>query len=57
MCKREIIERIRGLNVTADNVFLDSFTEEDLLAYLHQLQEVERERRQSKEKELVYESR
>ncbi|UCD29914.1 MAG: hypothetical protein JSV03_05410 [Planctomycetota bacterium] len=51
MTKREIIDRIRDQNPSADSEFLATFEQEDLLAYLHQLQEVERERRQNKEKE------
>ncbi len=46
MDKREMIEQIRRLNPTAQPDFLSKFTEVDLLAYLHQLQEVAREHRQ-----------
>lgn len=45
MSKRDLIDRIRRLNPTARAEFLASFNEDDLLAYLHQLQEVEREHR------------
>jgi len=45
MSKRDLIDRIRRLNPTAQPAFLASFNEDDLLAYLHQLQEVEREQR------------
>ncbi|GMU22737.1 MAG: hypothetical protein AMXMBFR13_28220 [Phycisphaerae bacterium] len=44
MSKREIIERIQRLNPTAQPEFLASFSDEDLLAYLQQLQEVAREK-------------
>jgi hypothetical protein len=54
MSKEKIIERIRGMNNTAENDFLASFDEDQLLAYLHQLQEIERERQQTEENELVY---
>lgn len=46
MNKREIIDHIRELNTTAQPDFLADFAPEDLLAYLHQLQEVERDRTQ-----------
>ena len=49
MTKRELVDRIRRLNPTAQPEFLAHFTEEDLLAYLHQLQEIARERRRSDE--------
>lgn len=45
MNKRDIIDRIRRLNPTARPEFLASFAVDDLLAYLHQLQELERDRR------------
>jgi hypothetical protein len=45
MSKRETIDRIRRLNPTAQPEFLASFEAPDLLAYLHQLQELDRERR------------
>ncbi|MHC4442555.1 MAG: hypothetical protein ACYTF1_22300 [Planctomycetota bacterium] len=54
MNKQEIIDRIRNLNNTANDIFLASFDEDQLLAYLHQLKEVERERQQIEETELVY---
>ena len=44
MNKQDIIEHIRRLNPTAPLEFLAGFEEDDLLAYLHQLQEVECER-------------
>ena len=47
MTKREIIDRIRCLNSGAKTEFLASFEQEDLLAYLHQLQEVERDRQRT----------
>jgi len=45
MSKRETIDRIRRLNPTAMPEFLATFEDGDLLAYLHQLQELDRERR------------
>ncbi len=45
MSKRETIDRIRRLNPTAQPEFLATFEAPDLLAYLHQLQELDRERR------------
>ena len=54
MSKQDIIKRIRGLNITADSEFLASFNEDELLAYLHQLQEVEHKHQQIEETELVY---
>jgi hypothetical protein len=49
MTKRELIERIAKLNPSARPDFLAAFSEDDLLAYLHQLQElaVERQERQT----------
>jgi hypothetical protein len=44
MSKRETIDLIRRFNPTAQPEFLASFEQMDLLAYLHQLQEVERDR-------------
>lgn len=44
MSKRETIDIIRHYNPSAQAVFLASFEHEDLLAYLHQLQELERDR-------------
>ncbi|HOA74919.1 MAG TPA: hypothetical protein PL151_03900 [Phycisphaerae bacterium] len=46
MSKRETIDRIRRLNPTAQPEFLATFDDADLLAYLHQLQELDRERRE-----------
>lgn len=46
MSKRETIDRIRRLNPTAMPEFLATFQQLDLLAYLHQLQELDRERRE-----------
>jgi hypothetical protein len=46
MSKRETIDRIRRLNPTAQPEFLATFEDADLLAYLHQLQELDRERRE-----------
>ncbi len=45
MSKRETINQIRRLNPTAQPEFLASFEQDELLAYLHQLQELERDRR------------
>jgi hypothetical protein len=45
MSKREVIDVIQRMNPTASSDFLAHFTEDDLLAYLHQLQEIARERR------------
>jgi hypothetical protein len=45
MSKRETIERIQKLNPTARPDFLESFHEEDLLAYLRQLAELKRDPR------------
>jgi hypothetical protein len=44
MSKHEVIEQIRRLNPTASEEFLEGFPQEELIAYLHQLQEVRRER-------------
>lgn len=46
MSKREAIDQIRRFNPSAQAEFLATFQLADLLAYLHQLQELERERRQ-----------
>ena len=43
MSKRDMIDRIRRLNPTAQPEFLAEFNDEDLLAYLRQLTELERE--------------
>jgi len=40
MTKREMIDRIQKLNTTAQPEFLAEFSEDDLLAYLHQLNEL-----------------
>lgn len=45
MTKRELIERICRINLSARPEFLATFTERELLAYLHQLQEVAVEQR------------
>lgn len=45
MTKRDIVDQIRRMNPTAEVEFLSRFSEEDLLAYLHQLQELEVNRR------------
>jgi hypothetical protein len=47
MAKEELIASIRRLNPTASNEFLSSFSEEDLIAYLRQLQEISRPARPS----------
>ncbi len=51
MSKRDLIDRIRRYNPTAQPEFLASFDESDLLAYLHQLQEVVRENRRQEQME------
>ena len=48
MSKRDMIDTIHRLNPTATSDFLASFTEDELLAYLHQLQEIARDRRAQK---------
>lgn len=53
MTKREIIDRIHELNRSASPEFLATFGEEDLLAYLHQLQEVLHDRRRREAAEPV----
>lgn len=45
MNKRELIDQINRLNHTAHPDFLATFSEEELVAYLQQLRELERERR------------
>lgn len=40
-----MIDQIRRLNPTAQPEFLARFSEEDLLAYLQQLRELERDRK------------
>ena len=49
MTKRELVDRIRRLNPTAQAEFLAHFSEADLLAYLRQLQELARERGRERE--------
>ncbi len=49
MTKREMVDLIHRLNPTATSEFLARFDEPDLLAYLHQLQELERDRREHPE--------
>ena len=51
MTKRELIERIRRMNPTARPEFLATFSEGELIAYLHQLQEVAYEQRRSRQAE------
>jgi len=53
MTKREMINQIRQINRSADEDFLENFTEDDLLAYLHQLKELERDRRHCEALELA----
>lgn len=53
MTKREMIDQIQRLNASAKPEFLADFEEEDLLAYLHQLKELERDRRRQAELETV----
>ena len=48
-----MIDQIRRLNPTAKPDFLADFQEDDLLAYLHQLSEVEREQREQKRPEMA----
>lgn len=45
MSKRDLIDQIRRMNPTAQPTFLATFRDEDLLAYLQQLQELELDRR------------
>jgi len=47
MKKRDLVERIQHLNSTATSEFLAAFTEDDLVSYLKQLQEIRRDRRRS----------
>ena len=42
MSKKDLVESIRKLNPSAPEEFLARFSETDLIAYLHQLQEVNR---------------
>lgn len=44
MSKREIIDHIQKINRTAPGEFLARFSDDELLAYLHQLQEVVHEK-------------
>ena len=44
MSKREAIDQILRVNRSARAEFLASFDRDELLAYLHQLQELERDR-------------
>ncbi len=53
MTKRDLIDQIRRQNPTAEPDFLASFSQDDLLAYLQQLREVESERRRQADLELV----
>ena len=53
MRKTEMIDQIRRLNPSAQTEFLASFSEDDLLAYLHQLKEVERARRRNETAEFA----
>ncbi|HOB74288.1 MAG TPA: hypothetical protein PKG54_07160 [Phycisphaerae bacterium] len=53
MSKPEIIDRIRKLNPSAQTEFLASFSDEDLLAYLRQLQELQRDHVRRQDRELV----
>jgi len=48
-----MIDRIRRINPTAQPEFLASFDEDDLLAYLRQLTELEREQSRHAEYELA----
>ena len=43
MMKRELIEQIRKLNVSAKPEFLAQFSEPDLRAYLRQLRDLQRD--------------
>ncbi|GMV96091.1 MAG: hypothetical protein AMXMBFR83_04600 [Phycisphaerae bacterium] len=43
MSKREIIDQIQRINTTAPAEFLAGFSDDDLLDYLRQLQEVVRD--------------
>ncbi|HSW45806.1 MAG TPA: hypothetical protein VLM89_09565 [Phycisphaerae bacterium] len=51
MSKRDMIDRIRRFNPTAQPEFLADFDEPDLLAYLGQLTELEREQARHAERE------
>lgn len=51
MTKRDIIDSIRRHNPTAGPDFLARFNEEDLLAYLHHLRDVESENRRRHSRE------
>ena len=56
--KHEIIDHIRRINTSALPEFLAAFSDEDLLEYLHELQELQREQlhRHSSESILVGQS-
>jgi hypothetical protein len=45
MSKREIIDQIMRLNRSATAIFLARFSEDQLLAYLHQLKDLQYEHR------------
>ena len=51
MTKRDIIDSIRRHNPTAGPDFLDRFAEDELLAYLHHLRDVESENRRHQNRE------
>jgi hypothetical protein len=51
MSKPEIISHIRRINTSAQTEFLASFSDEDLLAYLHQLQELKRDQLNHRDQE------
>jgi hypothetical protein len=53
MSKRQIIDRIMHLNLSATPEFLAQFDESDLLAYLRQLCEVEFEQQQKETEHLM----
>lgn len=53
MSKRDLIDRIHDMNPTATPEFLADFTEAELVAYLKQLQELERDRRSQEKRTLA----
>lgn len=53
MSKRDMIDRIRRLNPTAQPEFLAEFQENDLLDYLRQLSDLEHENIRHNERELA----
>jgi hypothetical protein len=53
MSKRDMIDRIRRLNPTAQPEFLAEFQENDLLDYLRQLSDLEHENIRHGERELA----